>query len=280
VAELLACHYSLAGATPPAPASWSFAERVDAAAAAGFAAMGITGREYLRLRTDGASDARLQRMLTGAGIRVDEVEIITGWLDPDAGSVAAREAIDAAVDAFEPHHVIAGDPRLAPRLTDVHAAAAGFVTLCERVAASRTRVAIEFIPGTRIPDVDTASAIVEAAGQANGGILLDTYHHFSPGGTVAELLAVPATRFAGVQLGDHLLNDTASHFDGWRYHGLPPGEGELGLHDAVAALIDHGVQVPWGVEVLSPALNALGPREAAQVLARSARSVMGAETAH
>ena len=262
---LIASHYSLTGSTPPAPAVIPFPERVSAAAGAGCSGIGLVGWDYQLLRESGRSDDDLFRVLGRHDLRVDEVELMRGWVDekdelPETSS--QRQAlIYRMVEVFGPHHLIAGDSDLGPVPSDLADVAERFGTICDRVAPYGTRVGIEFIPGTRIPDAHTAWQVAQLAGRSNGGILVDILHHFRGGGTVEDLLEIPPSGFVGIQVSDHGPRQDITHFDEWRYGGLLPGEGIFELEHFFRVLDRHGVCVPYSIEILSPTLNQLGPAE-------------------
>ena len=280
--DLISSHYTLAGAAPPAPAAVPFDLRVAAAAEAGFSGIGLVGWDYRALRARGRTDADLHGVLARHGLRLAEVELLSGWLPAvrscdELEKIRSRQAaLYAMVMAFEPHHLIVGDSTVTNAALDVARAAEAFAAICDRVAPHGTRVGIEFIPGTVIPDAPTAWRIVGAAGRANGGLLVDVYHHLAnePGGAVS-LLHIPPEHIVGAQLSDHRPNPPGtSHFDGWRYGGLPPGEGDFPLVAFVGELIGHGVDIPWSVEVLSPTLASAQPHAAALCLAEATRGLL------
>ena len=55
-----------------------FRDRVAAVARAGFDGLGLHVREYARMRSEGWSDADLRAVLTGAGVRLVEIETLLG----------------------------------------------------------------------------------------------------------------------------------------------------------------------------------------------------------
>ena len=59
-----------------------FRDRVAAVARTGFDGLGLHVGEYARLRSEGWSDADIRAVLTGAGVRLVEIETLLGWDDP------------------------------------------------------------------------------------------------------------------------------------------------------------------------------------------------------
>jgi len=82
--------------------------------------------------------------------------------------------------------------------------------------AHALRVALEFLPWTAIPDAGIAWEIVELAGRANGGVLVDSWHYFRGGGGPGTVTDDPAQSHRGdpgsttprSMAGGDLLEDT------------------------------------------------------------------------
>lgn len=279
--SLIVSHYSLAGAAPPALPTNTFAARVEAAARAGFAGIGLVTWDYRAMRRKGVAPEELQDVLAGHALRVEEVELLTGWLEQplhrQPSALDERQALVwEMVERFRPHHVIAGDAPPTSRKIEVKEVAKSFRALCDRAADVGVLVGIEFVPGTALPDLGTAAAVVETADRSNGGVLIDIFHFVRGGGKADDLLGLSCP-IVGVQLSDHGPRRVdVSHFDEWRYGGLVPGSGDLPIVDVVRA-IDHVTpRLPYSVEVLAPGLWALGPIAAAESLARATRAVLAA----
>ena len=147
-----------------------------------------------------------------------------------------------------------------------------FAALCDRAAGHGLLVAIEFLPWTGIPDARTAWEIVRRSERPNGGLLVDTWHHFRGACDEAQLRAVPPGRIVAVQLDDA---DAAS--------GLPyedtlrrrlPGEGMFDLVGLVRLLDELGVDAPLSVEIISPEHHARPLVEAARRAHDATRAVL------
>ncbi len=70
--DLIVSSYTLSGAPVFEPPRFSFAERVAAAAKAGFAGIGVAIEDYAACRERGMSDAEMRRILDDHGIRAAE----------------------------------------------------------------------------------------------------------------------------------------------------------------------------------------------------------------
>ncbi|WP_448624273.1 sugar phosphate isomerase/epimerase family protein [Geodermatophilus sp. URMC 64] len=269
--DLILSHFSLGRARP-------FEERVRAAADAGFAAMGLYVREYQRLRSEGATDADLNAVLDAHGLRVVEIEALRGWsaTGPEREAYLADERdVFAMSDALGPgHHVQV----IGPYTGTLDDAAEAFAGVCDRAAEHGLCAAIEFLPEmTNIPDADTAMEIVNRAGRANGGICLDSWHHFRGADDDAMLRRIPPERIFAVQIDDGPRRpvDADYYTDCTRYRQVP-GEGAFDLVGFLSLLAGMGVRIPLSVEVISEELLQRPAAEVARRLAEGTRAVMAA----
>jgi hypothetical protein len=116
--DLIASHYTISGADVMTPSRHSFAERVGAAAAAGFAGIGWTPEDYGACRAAGLSDADLRAILDDHGIKAAELEFVSGWAHGGDLGKAARRTEDrmyAIAEVFGPRHINVGELGRSPR---------------------------------------------------------------------------------------------------------------------------------------------------------------------
>ncbi len=180
---------------------------IPAAAAAGFTHISVLARTHRRaVERDGFTNADLRAMLREHGIAVQEVEAIGDWLS--APPVAEHSWMDPVYDSTQLLQL--ADELDAPTIVATHfgdavpaeVAAESFARLCDRAAQGGRRIALEFPAMATISDVATAWEVVRLAGRANGGILVDNWHHDRSVGTDDDLDLVPADRIFSVQLSD------------------------------------------------------------------------------
>jgi sugar phosphate isomerase/epimerase len=261
--------HTLSGVMPggPLPARHGFEARVAAAAAAGYHGFWLHWREHAALRDAGRRDADLRQALDDAGLRLRGVEFLTDWfLDtgPARQDVAAALAAAAAIGATTLN--IGGDFHgrglgLAERRERLAA-------LCERAAAEGVAIAVEFVPWSDVPDIAAALALVE--GIAGAGLVVDCWHLFRGGMTLADLDRIPPGRVLCAQIGDATARPAGPLPEDTR-HRLPCGEGALDIAGFVARLRRIGARCPLSVEIISPAQAALPLAEAARQSLASAR---------
>jgi sugar phosphate isomerase/epimerase len=279
--ELVLCSGTL-------PRDISFRERVDAAAAAGFAGISMWGRDYARARRDGHPDSEIRSIIEDAGLGVGEVDPVWWWL-PGAAETGA--SIDARYDVldvfgFGPDEVFRIAEVIGARSVNavdvfggewsVDDASEACARLCDRAAEHGVLVHVEFLPWSKIPDLDTAARIARSADRDNCGILVDSWHFHRSGGSLDELRAIPGALVKGVQLNDGPREPEADLMDATLHERRLPGDGDFDLVGLVDVLDAIGADAPYGVEVFSDELHALGPVEAAQRAGDATRRVLAA----
>ena len=248
----------------------SFVDRVRAAAAAGFDGIGLRAENYWDA---GLDDAAMRTIAEQHGVRILEVEYLTGWgtaADRDEAQQKKEQTVFHMARAFGVRHLNAGLLEKLPLdvMTDA------FAALCERAGPDLT-VALEFMPYSGVPDLATAWQIVQ--GVPDAGLIIDAWHWTRAAQEPAHLDDVPAERIVSVQLCDV----RAVPMDPLRAeslgHRLPPGQGYGDTIGLVRALSAHGVEpAVMAVEVISDELVARGVDVAAQVTADAAREVLAA----
>ena len=129
---------------------------------------------------------------------------------------------------------------------------------------------LEFFPWTIVPDLGTAVRVVEAAGRAEIGILVDMLHFNRSGSTVEELDRLPASRLPFVHVCDAPVQEsytTEELLHAGRAERLPPGEGEIDIR----GILKHMPQgTPIALEVPMTAMTATEGAEAVALRVRQA----------
>ncbi len=267
-----------AGTTPHA----SFEERVVAAAEAGFAAISVFPHDYQRARAAGRSDADLRSLLRDHGIAIAEIDPLLSWLPSDAtGAGLSDEGRAFAATSEDEFYGIADalgarsiNAALAdPRPVEIAAVAGAFAALCDRANAHGLLVTLEFLPWTTIHDAAAAADVVQRAGRANGGVMLDAWHHFRSGAAIAS---IPAAHVRGIQINDAPAQPEADLIDETLHRRLAPGDGAIDLAALLRHLAAGGCTAPIGVEVFSDTWSAAPLRDTAQQMGDAARKVLAA----
>ena len=267
--DLVLCAGTLAAA--------SFRERIRAASAAAYRGVSLFPSDVRRARAEGLDDATMRGLLADHGLEVAEIDPLMTWLPgaaPTGPVFTTNEAecyqiaeaiggrgINAVVFLVEP----------VPREVVVES----FAALCERAADHGLLVHLEFMPWTQVASALDAMAIVEEAGSANGGIMLDTWHHFRSGVSTRKLLAeVPAGKILACQLNDAPAEAETDLVEETLHRRRLPGEGDIDLPEILRYLQDGGSPAPLGIEVFSDDLQDQAPEAVATRCAEAVRQVI------
>jgi sugar phosphate isomerase/epimerase len=272
-ADLVASFFTLTGAGFGEPPRHGFAQRCDAAAAAGFSGIGLHVDDIARTHASGLDTAGMRTLLDGAGLRLVEIEFLGGWAlerSPPDGVVAGVEAV---ADGLGGRHVTAGEFRSGS--LDPDAAAARLAVLAGRLGERGLLVALEAFPWSALPEVGSAVDLLRRSGAANAGLMVDVWHFFNGGAGLDALDDLPGAGVAAVQLNDgpRVHEDFLQHARAAR---RLPGTGELDVVGLVRAVQATGFAGPWCVEVNTPEFRALPVEAAAQAAADAALTVLDA----
>ena len=247
-----------------------FAQRVRAAAEAGFAGVGLRAENYWACDLD---DEEMCATAQRHGVGILEVEYLTGWGRPEDRDAAQREkerTVAHMARTFGVRHVNAGLLEHLPpeQIRDA------FARLCARVGDDLT-VGLEFMPYSGVPDLATAWQVIE--GVPNAGLIVDGWHWARAHQTPADLAPIPPERIVSVQLCDVRAEPMSPLRAESLGHRLPPGRGCGDTVGLVRALAEHGVEpLVTAVEVISDELVAKGVDDAARTCANAAREVLAA----
>lgn len=266
--RLVATYYTLAGPVLPGGPDGSpfgLAERADAAAAVGYAGIGLSGYD-LEACLDRHGAAGIRRIVADAGLDFLEIECMTDWFatgDRRAVSDRSRAIWLGAAEAAGINHIkVCGDIMCGDWPID--RTAEEFRTLCDQAAEVGVIVSFEIFPVSNVADIATGTALVTRADAANGGLLLDIWHITRPGIPYAEIATIPPRFIKHVELDDAAPEIVGDLFADTVHRRLYPGEGSFDVPAFLRAIRDTGYDGHYGVEILSDANRLLSPREAAE----------------
>ncbi len=240
-------------------------ERLAPAKAAGHTSLSVWPGD---LR--GLDRAEVARRIAEAGLVVSEVEIIGSWI-PQHNS--ADSPFGEFLSAMTPERVCPVAVELGASTVstaelfglafDGREMAKHFGEMCDKAAAHGLRVALEFVPTGGVPGLAEAWEIIDRAGRANGGLMMDSWHFFRSNSSLDALARIPGDRIFSIQLNDARAEPEADLNIGMM-NRLLPGDGGLDLAGFMQALAATGTSAFIGVETFSRALDALPTEEAAQ----------------
>ena len=181
------------------------------------------------------TDTTVQRAvsdeLAATGVALADIEIVR--LGP-ATDVQAFEPFCALGQKLGARHIlVAGDDPDVARMTDT------FARFCELAAPFGLTADLEFMPWTAVRSLVAARRIVEDAGQANGGVLIDALHFDRCDSTLDDIRALPKSMIHYAQICDGPVpydTDDAGLIAVARGARLLPGDGGIDVAGIVAAL--------------------------------------------
>lgn len=225
------------------------ADRVAAAAAAGYDGMGLYIGDWLRLR-DADRLGELDDLLAEHDLPLCDIEVLRGW-----GTVGLADESyaqqEAAAWAMAERYGCRYIQAIGPVSDDPAEAAAAFGALCDRAADHGLVVGLEFLPFTNVFDADDGRRIVEDADRPNGGLCVDIWHHTRGSNDLEQIRRLSAEHVTGIQMNDGPLEptDTSDYVQDCLRYRVPPGEGEMRAVEFVTELLRLGADVPWQLEV-------------------------------
>jgi sugar phosphate isomerase/epimerase len=248
-------------------------ETVRVAAESGYDLVGLrmlpaapTERDY-PLMTDDALLDEVSAAVRDTGIGVADVEIVRLKPDTDVRDFEPFFARAARLGAR--NVLVAGDDPEEGRLTE------SFGALARLARGHALTVDLEFMPWTKVPSLGLARRIVEAAGEPNGGVLIDALHLDRAGSTLDEVRALPRGRMNYVQFCDGPADydpSDAGLIDVARRARLMPGEGGIDLAGLARAIPGDAV---ISIEIPNHMLaERMGARERAALALERTQSVV------
>jgi sugar phosphate isomerase/epimerase len=262
---------------------YRFAELVDAAAHAGFAAISVTKRlRYLAHERDQLTDHGMLAAIRDHGLTVTEVEGTPGWLRGPAAAdgrvLGFDEALELAAALAATGVVAYHDGRAGTGASDC--VVEDFAAACDRAAERALTVELEFLPWSPVRTLSDAVAIVEAAGRPNGRVVLDSWHYFHSGQSSRSPSLSPAQArlVSCLQLADARPPETDDLVLETMFGRRVPGTGILDLPGLVARLEEADVRCPVSVEVYDETLAHRDARAYTSALAEGARHTLESAT--
>jgi sugar phosphate isomerase/epimerase len=259
--ELMSLFWTTAGVFPGVSeiSRFDFKDRVEAAARAGFAGIGIwhTDLEHI---LQGRTLKEMKTILDDNGIRYVELEFLTDWfLDGarKAESDSCKRRLLEASAALQAKHIKVGDfyntPCRMPRIIEA------FAALCREAEDFGATIGFEFMASAMIDNLRDSLVMVETAGAKNGGLVLDIVHVVNLGITYEEISRIPLQYLINVELNDGTLPGSPRH-DPSRARRFC-GEGEFDIKGFIQSVSKTGYAGPWAVEVFSEELVGLSLEE-------------------
>ncbi|HTR26746.1 MAG TPA: sugar phosphate isomerase/epimerase [Terriglobales bacterium] len=256
--DLLASYWTISGGEPHTDHEYSpydFEERVKTASRAGFRGFGIWHADLEHVQRK-YTLREMRQILDDNGIRFVELEFLNDWfLDGERKkqSDERKRKLFAAADVLRPYHIKVGD--FFQETCPMDRLVESFAVLCREAAAHGTKIGFELMPFAMIRTLAESLAMVQGAGEPNGGIAFDMWHIAKLRIPYEEVARVPRQYIVSVELNDGTFEAPWSLHEDTINHRRLCGEGEFDVKGFVCSLQKAGYAGPWGIEVLSEDLR-------------------------
>ena len=265
---------NLIALSPPTLPDTPPIEYVEAAAAAGYDAVGLRlARSPLFAFHPVVGNAPLIRelklVLAGSGLSV--LDILTFYLQPATDLGAFAPALELGAELGARDALVAGDDPDWARLRDRTA------RFCDAAAQFGLSAAIEFAVIRPLATLSQALRLLSEIGRKNGVICLDPVNFVRGGGSAAFLRGLEPRLFPYAQISDGVLEPGEPNISKLGRMSpnqrRMPGDGALPLRQILDAL---PAGLPLSVEIPMPPTVQLSAREWARATAESTRRFLEA----
>lgn len=276
--DFVATYWTLAGDVVPLgppeqeASPHDFAARVAVAAELGYRGLGLMHSDLLRVHA--RHGYRRMRDLLAAHSLTLELEFLVGWMAEGEELAAAEATFDTLLTAaaeLGARHIKVG-PDMQAKAWPLEHMCARFARLCRRAAVHGVGIVIEPMPWSNIADLGSARALVEGAGERNGGLLIDIWHMARGGVPYADIAALPAGLVHHVELDDADAEIRGSLLEDTLDHRRFCGEGVLDVPAFLGALARQGYDGAYGIEIISAEQRRRPYQDVARDALRTARA--------
>jgi sugar phosphate isomerase/epimerase len=242
--------------------------RLDAVARSGFSHMSVFPADMARWRID-MSDAEITRAIRASGVGIATIDPWTGWVPGwslDGLDEFTRGFIGFSEDeVFRMAEVLeteqANCVESAGASYEEAAYADALAAFADRARAHGLRTTLEFMPTSKISDLQTGWRLIEASG-SDVGLTFDTWHFWRSTPDHDLLRTLPMDRIWEVQVADGGAKVVENLQTDLLYHRRVPGEGDFDLPQTLGVLQAMGPIRSLGPETFSAEMNGLSAEEA------------------
>lgn len=192
----------------------------------GYTGIGISIGECLAALEAGLEPSDIRRLLDSRDLELSELELIR--LGHKGFQSRMNDALIELVAILKPTrvHVAAFDGEPAVIKQELR-------DLCRLLPA--TTVAVEFMPYSKLPDLESTMGLLESPGCEQATIVLDAIHFFRSGASFSDLTPEVLERVSVLQLSDLTDARADTRFES-RHLRTFPGNGNLDLHGLLHTL--------------------------------------------
>lgn len=144
--------------------------------------------------------------------------------------------------------------------------------VCDIASSYEITIALEFIAGRNMPDLNSTLDLVRSVENDNVGVLLDFFHFHKSESTLEDLRSASGEEVVLVHVDDVLGKPLKELRDKDRVF---PGEGVLQIEDIASVLDDIGYQGYFSIEIFNEDYWQMDPDEVAERAILSTRKSLG-----
>lgn len=245
-----------------------FEKELSIASQAGFKAVGLRMNKLLDYLAEGNTPAQARQLIDQYGVDPVEMNFFSNWI------FAPREKRPDVLARFREFASIA--EQMGCRILvcptgyedaanqDEGMAVENYRAICAIAAEHDLVAGLEFVPWSEVGDVKKAWDIIKQVDHPNGGLVLDCFHYYEGGSTLAELKEVPVEKVIMFHLTDVERVSTDSLVTLCRNHRPLPGEGEYDFGPLLKYLADGDYQGYYNLEIMYPGYQTLDGLEIAK----------------
>lgn len=249
-------------------------EKIEAASQAGFDQIEIWRED---VSSASGSGEALNNFLHSKEIGLTDYQVL---LDFDGASTFGSSKRDEALEMIDVAREIGADTLLVPANTsdqcDPNKIIDDLTWLVDEAGKHGLKIAYEAMAWSKVINtLPEAWDIVKKVNRPNFGLVVDAFHIFSLGRTVADLDDIPAEKIFLVQLSDLKgLPDRENMVNTARHDRLLPGEGDFPLDKLLHRLKSAQYSGPIGLEVFNDELKAKNAVDVAEMAMLSLKNVV------
>lgn len=241
-----------------------FYERAEACAMAGFNGMGFS-LDDINAILDRHGASAVTQCFDQLGMQHRELEVLLDWFCTDErrniANLRRKNMLRAAGMIGARQIKVVGD--ITGRVYPFDHLVKEFAQLCDDARSQGSAITIELYPTSNLADLQFCSNLVQAAGRANGGLLLDTWHMVRGHQSMQAIASLPPGIINHVELDDGNLLPSADYANDTINGRCVPGEGEFPIEQFMSALNSCQYDGLFGIEILSDKFRKASPQQAA-----------------
>lgn len=147
---------------------------------------------------------------------------------------------------------------------DTGMAVENYREICNIAAEYNLTAGLEFVPWSEVGNVKKAWEVIERVDHPHSGLVVDCFHYFEGGSTLADLEKVPIEKVVMFHLTDLTRVETDTLVTLCRNYRPLPGEGEYNFAPLLKYFIDRNYQGYYNLEIMYPKYQAMGGLELTQ----------------